>query len=158
MEAARPATADDVATIAWLCRTALHEMAEARGGWVFTRREARGEPLEAGLQAVLDDPDAALWVGTVADVVVGYAATHLEQLRDGELLAVIDDLFVEEGARNVGVGEALGTVAVAWAVGRGAAGVDAMALPGDRATKNFFETEGFTARLLVMHHRLRTAP
>ena len=31
---------------------------------------------------------------------------------------------------------------------------DAMALPGHRATKNFFEAHGFTARALVMHRRL----
>ena len=33
-------------------------------------------------------------------------------------------------------------------------GIDATALPGNRATKNFFEAHGFTARLLVMHHAL----
>jgi hypothetical protein len=40
---------------------------------------------------------------------------------------------------------------------RGCSGVDATALPGNRATKNFFEESGFTARLLVMHHRLDKA-
>jgi hypothetical protein len=44
---------------------------------------------------------------------------------------------------------------LAWASERGCQGVDATALPGDRATKNFFEGSGFTARLLVMHHRVR---
>jgi hypothetical protein len=34
----------------------------------------------------------------------------------------------------------------------GCAGVDAFALPGHRAAKNFFESAGFTARALVMHH------
>ena len=33
--------------------------------------------------------------------------------------------------------------------------VDAFALPGHRATKNFFEEEGFTARALIMHRPLR---
>ena len=42
-----------------------------------------------------------------------------------------------------------------WFRGRGCNGVDATALPGNRATKNFFEMSGFTARLLVMHHRMR---
>ena len=32
--------------------------------------------------------------------------------------------------------------------------VDAIALPGHRATKNFFEEHHFTARALTMHHRL----
>ena len=33
-----------------------------------------------------------------------------------------------------------------------------MALPGNRATKNFFETFGFTARKIVMHKWLRERP
>jgi hypothetical protein len=41
-----------------------------------------------------------------------------------------------------------------WFGARGCSGVDATALPGNRATKNIFEESGFTARLLVMHHRL----
>ena len=37
----------------------------------------------------------------------------------------------------------------------GCVGVDVRALPGHRAAKNFFETHGFTARALVMHHPLQ---
>ena len=44
---------------------------------------------------------------------------------------------------------------VAWAQERGAVGIDALALPGDRHTKNFFETFGLTARALVVHRDLR---
>jgi hypothetical protein len=43
---------------------------------------------------------------------------------------------------------------IAWCRARGCTGMDAMALPGHRQTKNFFEESGFTARKLVMHHRL----
>lgn len=45
-------------------------------------------------------------------------------------------------------------MALDWFVGAGCTGVDALALPGARATKNFFEENGFTARLLVVHRRL----
>ena len=38
--------------------------------------------------------------------------------------------------------------------GRGCVGIDAIALPGHRAAKNFFEAHGFTARALAMHHQL----
>ena len=41
---------------------------------------------------------------------------------------------------------------------RGCVGVDALALPGHRAAKNFFETHGFTARSLVMHRTLVHPP
>ena len=42
----------------------------------------------------------------------------------------------------------------AWCEKQGCSGMDAMALPGHRSTKNFFEESGFTARKLVMHHRV----
>ena len=94
-------------------------------------------------------------VGTIDDVVIGYALARAEVLRDGTQLGVIDDLFVEEGARAVGVGEAMIGALVEWCGERGCRGIDAMALPGHRAAKNFFEESGFTARKLVMHHVLK---
>ena len=36
----------------------------------------------------------------------------------------------------------------------GAEGIDSLALPGDRATKNFFERFGLTARAIVVHRSL----
>ncbi len=62
---------------------------------------------------------------------------------------------MEPDAREVGVGEAVLARALEWATARGCIGVDAWALPGERATKNFFEAAGFTARLLVVHRSLR---
>ena len=44
-----------------------------------------------------------------------------------------------------------------WCRDQGCRGVDALALPGMRATKNFFEESGFSARLIVMHHRMADA-
>jgi hypothetical protein len=43
---------------------------------------------------------------------------------------------------------------VAFCTARGCVGIDALALPGHRAAKNFFEESGFTARALVMHRPL----
>jgi len=60
-------------------------------------------------------------------------------------------------ARPLWVGELAGAMtelALDWFAGSGCTGVDALALPGARATKNFFEENGFTARLLVVHRRL----
>ncbi len=65
---------------------------------------------------------------------------------------MVDDIFVEEGGREVGLGEMMMNDLVAWCDERKCIGMDAMALPGHRATKNFFEESGFTARKLVMHH------
>jgi GNAT superfamily N-acetyltransferase len=121
---------------------------------VFVAREARAEPVDDSLAAAIASPDHRVVAGTIDDVVVGYAAARVENLRTGSRLAVIDELYVEAEARAVGVGEALMADIVAWAADEHCDGIDAMALPGDRNTKNFFEMSGFTARLLVMHHRL----
>jgi len=68
----------------------------------------------------------------------------------------VDDIVVGQGAREVGVGEAMVGDRVAWCEAEGCSGMDAMARPGHRSTKNFFEESGFTARNLVMHHRLES--
>jgi len=154
VEGVRPATDGDIERVAALCRQALADMAPARGGAVFVAREARAEPLEDGLAAALADPRQRVWVGTIDDVVVAYAVAGVEKLRTDELLGVIDDIYVEPEARSVGVGEALMAAALEWLQSERCTGVDARALPGDRATKNFFEASGFSARLLVMHHRI----
>jgi GNAT superfamily N-acetyltransferase len=78
----------------------------------------------------------------------------VESLRSGAHLGTITDLFVEEGGREVGVGEQIAGDLVAFCIERGCVGVDAAALPGHRAAKNFFEENHFTARMLTMHRRL----
>jgi GNAT superfamily N-acetyltransferase len=153
VEAARPAQAGDIARLAELARTVRAEMEPLRGGSLFLRREARPEPVDDSLTAALEAEDHLVVAGTVNDFVVGYAVARLEHLGDGGRLGVVEDLFVEEGARGVGVGEAMMNQVMEWFSARDVVGVDAMALPGDRNTKNFFERSGFTARLLVMHHK-----
>ena len=153
-EEARIATAADVPRLAELARTVRDEMAELRGGPLFLAREARAEPLEDGLAAEIADPDHLVLVGTIDDVALGYAAARVEHLRTGDVLATLTDLYVEPEARAVGVGEELMEAVLHWCKERQATAVDTYALPGDRDTKNFFEMSGFTARLLVMHHKL----
>jgi ribosomal protein S18 acetylase RimI-like enzyme len=154
VEAARPATGDDLPALVVLAQAALDELAPTRGGEVFVAREARPSPVEASLAADVADPDVLVLAGTIDDTfVVGYAVGRTETLRDGSVLGRITDLFVEPEARAVGVGEALMDALLPWFRERDCRGVDATALPGNRQTKNFFEMSGFTARLLVMHHR-----
>jgi GNAT superfamily N-acetyltransferase len=152
MEAARPAVVDDLPRLAELVAQAREELGPTRGGRVFLAKEARAD--RPNLAAGIDDPDRAVWSGTIDGFVVGYASAHHEELQDGTRLGVIDSLFVEPQARAVGVGEALVNLVVDWCSARGCGGIDATALPGNRATKNFFEASGFTARLLVMHRHL----
>jgi GNAT superfamily N-acetyltransferase len=154
VEGARAGTADDVARLAELYVQAEKELQEFRGANLLFLREIRRDPVRESLAEQIDDPDRGVWVGTIDDFIVGYAAGRIDDLPGGERLGVIEELFVEPEARSVGVGEALANLVLAWFQGRGCSGADALALPGARATKNFFEESGFTARLLVMHRRL----
>lgn len=157
-EACRPATAADLPRVAELNRAVIEELTPMRGGAVWRARESRQEPIEERLAELLDDPSVRVVVATIDGTVVGYAVVHLENLVDGSVLGVIDDIYVEEGARQVGLGELMIDDLMTWCEERKCVGMDAMALPGHRATKNFFEESGFTARQLVMHHRFANEP
>ena len=154
LEAARPATSADLPRLAALAEEAVAEQRESRGGAVWSVREARALPATPSLTADLEREDALVLAGTIDDAVVGYAVVRTETLRDGTTLGVVSDIYVEPEARAVGVGEVLVDALLAWCGERGCTGVDALALPGNRETKNFFETFGFTARALVVHRRL----
>jgi GNAT superfamily N-acetyltransferase len=154
VEAVRLATEDDLPAVAALARAAIAELRETKGGEMWFRTAARAEPVEDSLRAALGDPDQRLLVGTVDGVVVGYGAARVERLRDGGLLAVMDDIYVDPGARGVAVGEVVMGAAVEWARERGCVGIDSVALPGNRDTKNFFERFGLVARAIVVHKRL----
>jgi GNAT superfamily N-acetyltransferase len=155
VEGCRPATAGDLGRIAELARAMRAELTPMKGGVLWAVREARPEPLEEAYGTLLDREDARLVVGTVDSVVIGFGAVVVEVLRSGEPLGVVTDLFVEPEARAVGVGEALAGDLVDFCTARKCVGVDAMALPGHRAAKNFFEDSGFTARAIVMHRPAR---
>ena len=154
MEGSRPATAEDLPRIAELAELVRHELVPMKGGALWSAREAVAEPFEDTYGALIDHDDALVVVGTVDETVVGFGVVTLERLRTGETLGVISDLFVEPGARAVGVGEAMADDLVAFCAARGCTGIDALALPVHRTAKNFFEGSGFTARALVMHRAL----
>jgi GNAT superfamily N-acetyltransferase len=63
-------------------------------------------------------------------------------------------VYVEPGAREVGVGESILERIVDWCATKGCTGIDVMALPGDQATKSLLERSGFIARKIVMHRAI----
>lgn len=146
MEAARAAVTADVPALTRLLADALAELTPMRGGPLW---RAGRESVEFATE--IDDGARLVCAGTLDDIVVGYARVRVEDLVGGVRVGVIEDLFVEPGARQVGVGEAMMGAVLDWCRARECSGVDAIALPGHRAAKNFFEESGFTARLLVMH-------
>lgn len=153
--AARRAGAADLHRLAELAADAVAEQADGRGGAIWARRESRPVPATDSLQSALDDPDHVVLAGTIDEVVVGYAVAGVETLRDGSRLGRIEDIYVEAEGRAVGLGESLIDEIIAWCGERDCVGIDAFVLPGNRETKNFFETFGFTARALVVHRRLQ---
>jgi len=154
VEAVRRATPDDVGTIADLARAAIAELAATKGGIVWARREGRVEPLEESIGSSIDDADAVSLVGTIDDVIVGYAIATVEVLADSGRLARLTDLYVDAEAREVGIGELLLDTVLAWAAEHGCFGIDSIVLPGNRETKNFFESAGMVARAIIVHRSL----
>src|SRR5579875_1727673 len=146
MEAARLATRDDVDRLAELWDAADAELGVQRGGERLIGSIARPLPdhlLGAG-------PDRLVAVGTIDGYVVGFAYASVDR-RPRLPVALVEVIFVEGGARGVGLGEALMGAVLRWAGERGCGGIDGYALPGNRAAKALFEAHGFSARLLVMH-------
>ena len=153
-EGARRAADSDIAAVTELAVTAAAELAPRRGGYVWARLEARAEPLEQSLDRDHRSDDALVVVGTIDEAVVGYGVIRLVELHDGAVLGRVTDIYVMPEARGVGVGEAMMDELMDWARRRACIGVDSLALPGDRETKNFFETHGLVARAITVHHSL----
>jgi ribosomal protein S18 acetylase RimI-like enzyme len=156
-ETARRADIADLDDLARLAQMGVGELTPMRGGELWALTLGRSEPLTPTLQSELTDPNRLVVVGCLDDAVVGYGTVRLQGLADGTIIGVVDDIFTEPDARGVGVGEAMMDLLVAWCRERRCAGIDAVALPGNRATKNFFERFGLTARAILVHRRLADA-
>lgn len=103
---------------------------------------------EQPVAVLVGDPAGFTLVAEVDGVIVGF--TTIRTTRVGErLVATIVRVFVTARARRVGVGDALIAAARSQARAQGCARIDALALPGDRDTKNLYERNGLTARLIV---------
>jgi len=88
--------------------------------------------------------EAALYVGEFHHAVVGLAAaTTFTRTGATDTSGRIECCFVESDARGVG-----------WCAERGCRDIDALALPGDRSSKQRLEAAGFVARLLTLNRRL----
>jgi GNAT superfamily N-acetyltransferase len=150
---ARAAGAADADVVRALAARAAAEVARARDGSLHLRAEhglADAEP-----RRQLERPSPALrTLAEIDGVAVGFVEADLVQVDAGRPICRIRALYVEPEAREVGAGEALVEAVCAFATRAGAGGVDAYALPGAREVKNFFESAGFVARLIVMHRPL----
>src|SRR5205814_2346377 len=64
--------------------------------------------------ATIDRSDAVVVVGTIDDVIIGYAVAVDEVLDDESRLALLQGLYVDPGGREVGVGEAMMDAVLTW--------------------------------------------
>jgi GNAT superfamily N-acetyltransferase len=157
METARPAREDDLPACLELLTLALANARSVRGGPALAGDVTPAELLARWTHTTTaaSPEDATLYVGEFHQAVVGLAAaTVTVRPHASERSGRIECCYVEEEARGVGVGTALMDSMVAWCSQRGCRSVDALALPGDRLTKQRFEGAGFTARLLVLNRPL----
>jgi GNAT superfamily N-acetyltransferase len=153
-EGCRPATADDLPRLVELAAQARDELRQNKGGAVWASADARQPPFDERLGQELADPSVLVLVGTIDEAVIGYAVGAVRELPGGGRIGVLTDVYVEPEGREVGVGDRLLEDVLAWCGAQGCIGVDSLALPGDRHTKNFFEAHGLVARAIVVHRSL----
>lgn len=135
---ADPTDADVVAELRTLARAAL---GDARGADQFLAAEG-----------VTEHASPVVVLGTIDGDPVGIATLVLDGRR-----ALLSELFTHPRARGVGVGHAMLAEAQRLAHEQGCTELDSFALPGDRDTKNFFESHAMKSRLLVVHTSLGAA-
>ncbi len=154
-EAARRATRADRDQIEALRAEAWAAVVDQRGGAAWLGRDQPAGHTRELLDAALDGtPDQLAVVGTLDDMVVGHGLVTVAEIQPGAPVARVIELWVTPQARGIGVGEAMMAAILDWAGERGAVEIDAVALPGDRATKNFFESHGLVARKITVSRRL----
>ena len=136
----RLATSADADSCERLDTEARQETAGARGADAFFSEQPVG--------FIVDNIEGFSLVAEVDGVTVGFATVRVTQVGDRRVASIVR-VYVTARARRVGVGDALIASARSVARERDCARIDAMALPGDRDTKNLYERNGLTARLIV---------
>ena len=136
----RIATAADVHSCQELEQQAQGNNAGARGAAAFFA--------EHPISFISEGPGGFTLIVEVDSVVVGFATVQISSVA-GSNVATVVRVFVTARARRVGVGDALINAAKQHARQSNCVRIDALSLPGDRDTKNLYERNGLTARLIV---------
>ena len=149
----RSATSEDIGVLADLYRLLEAEMIALEEMWPLA--DGLPEPLADALAAEIEAEDSVFLLGLVDGYPFGFLIARVEGLlpqADGERIGAIRYVFVDQGARQISVGEHMLEAALAELRQRGVQRFDAHVLPGHRLVKNFFESGGFSARSIVMHN------
>jgi GNAT superfamily N-acetyltransferase len=143
----REASHDDSPAVAALAAGAAAALDDERGG-VLHRDHDLADFDPTGR---IGRAGGGTLVGLIDGALLGYACVETVEHRQ----AVMRALYVDPEAREVGLGESLMEAVLDWCRANGCVGVDATALPGDRETKNFFETNSLVARAIIVHRDLQ---
>jgi L-amino acid N-acyltransferase YncA len=155
MEGARPAAIEELDNVVELLQQAIDQTPAERNGHLFGY-PARHEPPFQRVHRLASTSGCVVLVGLVEAVIVGFAlVSQRDDLpADSGTIGVVEELYVEPAAREVGVGEAMLDTAMQWCRDQGCSGIEIQVTPGARSAKNLCERSGLTARALVMHRRL----
>jgi len=154
VEAVRTARGSDGVRLLEMGQELVRDITSQRGGSQLVADDRLEPEVATGpkrLERLLDDASTRVVVGTLDHAVIGFAMCHVVEDGDQGRRGVLDACYVEPEARGVGVGRLLLEGLLSWLEERGCAGVDGVALPGDRGAKNFYESAGFKARSITMY-------
>jgi ribosomal protein S18 acetylase RimI-like enzyme len=107
------------------------------------------------LRVAIGEPDTVVVIGEIEGYPFGFLMARVERLlaqADGDLVGAIRLIYVDDEAREVALGEEMRELTLGILRERGITKFDAHVLPGHRLAKNFFESGGFAARSIIMHH------
>jgi ADP-ribose pyrophosphatase YjhB (NUDIX family)/GNAT superfamily N-acetyltransferase len=166
----RRASGADGPTLDELFRLALDEQLQYRPS-----RLTEHPRLESPADLISDyerhsaTPGTLVLIGVIDEIPVGYCvatlrpapaspdvpiedspAIPMEDSPGSTCLVEVEQIFVREEARGVGVGSLLIAAAACWAKSMGATKCEMTVLPGHRAAKNFCEQHGLKARAITM--------
>ena len=149
----RHATRDDLQSLAGLYRALEQEMVALHTMW--PQADGLDEPIDSSLESAISDDDVIVLMGSIDEYPFGFLIATVDPMLEqaqGEQIGAIRFIYVDQEAREVAIAEAMRDQVLAELRERGISKFDAHVLPGHRLAKNFFESGGFSARSIIMHH------
>ena len=151
-DSARLAEADDLTSFVHLHFLSRSGIEGHKGSDLWLERKSLNvEPKDLFNQLLVDERYGCI-LGLFENCPFGFLIAEVTQLY-GETSVDIHEVFVEQDARKVGVGESMMEFLIDWAKKKSAKSITSRALPGDRELKNYFERYKLTARMIEVERR-----
>jgi GNAT superfamily N-acetyltransferase len=144
----RSASASDAVVLSTLESEARQEITSFRGHESLLAAHAL---IDTNWASTVASSSCLVLVSEVSGQIVGYAKGDISV--EGTT-CIINHIYVDQMARQIGIGAGLIAEFARIAKSRGCITLDALALPGDRKMKNLYERVGMPARLLIASKNL----